>query len=119
MEVFVVLSFRWLNLEGFYVYAIQRKKPSHACEGFMTAVSGTFKLSKSSSFAKAKSAFTLCYRGHLNLQGFENLGGFCGAVISLVKPSRFLCLCYSTKKALTRLQGLYDSGFGNFQTFQK
>ncbi|MBC6427616.1 MAG: hypothetical protein GDA51_14390, partial [Ekhidna sp.] len=103
MEVFVGLSFRWLKLEGFYVYAIQRKKPSPSCKGFMTAVSGTFKLSKSESFAKAKSAFTLCYRGHLNLQGFQNLGGFCRAVVSLVKPSRFLCLCYSTKKNLTFL----------------
>ncbi|MBC6425376.1 MAG: hypothetical protein GDA51_02665 [Ekhidna sp.] len=47
MEVFVVLSFRWLNLEGFYAYTIPQKK------------------------------------------------------------------------ALTFLQGLYDSGFGKFQTFQK
>jgi len=34
---FVVLSFRWLNLEGFNLYFIQRK-PSHACKGFMTEV---------------------------------------------------------------------------------
>ncbi|MBC6426724.1 MAG: hypothetical protein GDA51_09720 [Ekhidna sp.] len=36
MEVFVVLSFRWLNLEGFYVYAIPQKKPSQSCKSFMT-----------------------------------------------------------------------------------
>ncbi|MBC6427564.1 MAG: hypothetical protein GDA51_14115 [Ekhidna sp.] len=47
MEVFVVLSFRWLNLEGFYAYTIPQKKPSHSCKGFMTEVSGSFKLSKS------------------------------------------------------------------------
>ncbi|MBC6425475.1 MAG: hypothetical protein GDA51_03215 [Ekhidna sp.] len=42
MEVFVELSFRWLNLEGFYAYTIPQKKPSHSCKGFMTEVSGTF-----------------------------------------------------------------------------
>ncbi|MBC6426394.1 MAG: hypothetical protein GDA51_08005 [Ekhidna sp.] len=34
------------------------------------------KLSKSESFAKTERASTLCYRGHLNLQGLGNLGGF-------------------------------------------
>ena len=27
LEVFVVLSFRWLNLEGFYAYTIPQKSP--------------------------------------------------------------------------------------------
>ncbi|MBC6425375.1 MAG: hypothetical protein GDA51_02660 [Ekhidna sp.] len=47
MEVFVVLSFRWLNLAGFYVYAIPQKKPSPSCKGFMTEISGSLKLPKS------------------------------------------------------------------------
>jgi len=42
LEVFVVLSFHWLNLAGFYVYAIPQKKPSPSCKGFITAVSETF-----------------------------------------------------------------------------
>ncbi|MBC6425476.1 MAG: hypothetical protein GDA51_03220 [Ekhidna sp.] len=29
MEVFVELSFRWLNLEDFYLYAIQQKNRKH------------------------------------------------------------------------------------------
>ncbi|MBC6427084.1 MAG: hypothetical protein GDA51_11620 [Ekhidna sp.] len=39
MEVFVVLSFHWLNLQGFehlagfYVYTIPQKKPSHFLQG--------------------------------------------------------------------------------------
>ncbi|MBC6427083.1 MAG: hypothetical protein GDA51_11615 [Ekhidna sp.] len=33
MEVFVVLSFHWLNLAGFYAYTIPQKKPSHFLQG--------------------------------------------------------------------------------------
>ncbi|MBC6426723.1 MAG: hypothetical protein GDA51_09715 [Ekhidna sp.] len=32
----MLLSFHWLNLEGFYAYTIPQKKPSNACKGFMT-----------------------------------------------------------------------------------
>ncbi|MBC6425686.1 MAG: hypothetical protein GDA51_04290 [Ekhidna sp.] len=42
MEVFVVLSFRWLNLEGFYAYTIQQKKPSHFLQGLYDRGFGKF-----------------------------------------------------------------------------
>ncbi|MBC6427515.1 MAG: hypothetical protein GDA51_13860 [Ekhidna sp.] len=33
MEVFVMLSFRWLNLEGFYAYTIPQKKALTRLQG--------------------------------------------------------------------------------------
>ncbi|MBC6426623.1 MAG: hypothetical protein GDA51_09200 [Ekhidna sp.] len=65
MEVFVVLSFRWLNLEGFYAYTIPQKKPSPSCKGFMT-----------------DTLLLLSFKP----PRFSKPWRFCVAVVSLVKP---------------------------------
>ncbi|MBC6426681.1 MAG: hypothetical protein GDA51_09500 [Ekhidna sp.] len=47
MEVFVVLSFRWLNLQGFYAYTIPQKKALTFLQGLYDRGLESFKLPKS------------------------------------------------------------------------